>query len=189
MAPKVDLAVHRHGANIVEYSLSSRDSQRTGMNLQWIGYSLWLGAALAVGAWHEAQRSAAWMLHSAAVMAALAMTTTHFSNNAIVEEAVVVIPSVGVQLCQRRRSGKETRKFIDAADIAAVVVNEAISFGDVVYYIAFMLHSKEHMALAFQHFRLRIALLQEVFLDIEAKLFPNGRASEMRIPKTSLSSA
>ncbi|KAJ0408896.1 hypothetical protein ATCC90586_005933 [Pythium insidiosum] len=183
MAPVVDLAVYRHGANAVEYSLSSRDSQSSGITLRRIGYTLWLGAALAAGTWHGAQRSAQWMLYSAGVMAALALAAMHLSRSAIVEEAVLVIPSVGVQLRQRRQSGRETRRFIDAADITAVVVNEAISFGDVVYYIAFMRKSQESMSLAFQTFRLRIGLLQEIFRDMEALLFPDGRANEMRIPE------
>jgi hypothetical protein len=65
-------------------------------------------------------------------------------------ESVLVVPSLGVQLSRRTRNGATTQRFIDASDISAVVVNEGFVFSDVVYYIAFMVHSKGEMVLAFE---------------------------------------
>lgn len=57
---------------------------------------------------------------------------------------------MGVQLSQRRRNGTTTKRFLNASDISAVVVNEAFVFSDVVYYVAFMVHSQDNMVLAFE---------------------------------------
>lgn len=41
-------------------------------------------------------------------------------------------------------------QFIDQCDITAVIVNEAITFNNVVYYIAFMIEGQDSMVLAYE---------------------------------------
>lgn len=41
-------------------------------------------------------------------------------------------------------------QFIDQCDISAVIMNEAITFNDVVYYIAFMIEGQDSMVLAYE---------------------------------------
>lgn len=46
--------------------------------------------------------------------------------------------------------GRNDTQFIDQSDICAVVLNEAITFNDVVYYLAFMVEGQTDMVLAYE---------------------------------------
>lgn len=50
----------------------------------------------------------------------------------------------------KRLCGLCALQFIDQCDISAVIVNEAITFNDVVYYIAFMIEGQDAMVLAYE---------------------------------------
>lgn len=92
-------------------------------------------------------------------------------------EALLVVPSLGVQLRKTRRNGATFTKvlagqsylsprvvtavgslvrlvrfqFVDARAICAVVIHEAITFADVPYLLAFMVDGQEdNMLLAFE---------------------------------------
>ncbi|KAF1317859.1 Phosphatidylinositol n-acetylglucosaminyltransferase subunit h, partial [Globisporangium splendens] len=109
-------------------------------------------------------------------------------------ESVLVVPSLGVKLIRKRRNGSRTVKvrsydssFIDRCDICAVVVNEAITFSDVVYSVAFMVEGQASMVLAFETFRPRVAVVQQIFRELKTMLFPNG--TKMRLPSSLVSPA
>ncbi|OQR97235.1 hypothetical protein ACHHYP_12339 [Achlya hypogyna] len=97
----------------------------------------------------------------------------------IVEESVLVIPEIGVQLRKKRRNGSEKFMFIEAKCIRAVVINEAITFADVIYYMAFLVQNEPKMILAFESFRPRVAALHKIFAGTKTLLFPDDSKMTM----------
>ncbi|OQR91295.1 hypothetical protein THRCLA_09046 [Thraustotheca clavata] len=91
----------------------------------------------------------------------------------IVEESVLVIPQIGVQLRKKQQNGNEKFMFLEAKCINAVVINEAITFADVIYYMAFLVQNESKMILAFETFRPRVNALEKIFLGTKALLFPD----------------
>ncbi|ETV93983.1 hypothetical protein, variant 1 [Aphanomyces invadans] len=83
------------------------------------------------------------------VLVVIFIVKTSFATK-VVEESLLVIPQIGVQLRKKQRNGHETFMFIEATRIKAVVINEAISFSDVIYYLAFLVEDEHKMVLAFE---------------------------------------
>ncbi|EQC30024.1 hypothetical protein SDRG_12304 [Saprolegnia diclina VS20] len=108
----------------------------------------------------------------------LALFKSSFGGT-VVEESVLVIPEIGVQLRKKRRNGSEKFMFIEAKCIRAVVINEAITFADVIYYMAFLVQNEPKMILAFESFRPRVHALQKVFLGTKGLLFPDDSKMTM----------
>ncbi|TYZ64409.1 hypothetical protein PybrP1_007708 [[Pythium] brassicae (nom. inval.)] len=107
---------------------------------------------------------------------------------AVVEESLLLVPSLGVKLSTRRRNGAVSVRFLDQSDICAVILNEAIVFNDVVYYLAFMVEGQDSMVLAYEAFRPRVAVLQQIFCEVKGALFPDndgdGATRRMRLPSS-----
>jgi hypothetical protein len=61
-----------------------------------------------------------------------------------------VIRDMGIQLNRKRFSGLETHLFIEKNKISAVVINEGITCGDVVFYLAIVVRGKNRMILVFE---------------------------------------
>ncbi|KAF0712869.1 hypothetical protein AaE_011937 [Aphanomyces astaci] len=97
----------------------------------------------------------------------------------VVEESLLVIPQIGVQLRKKQRNGHETFMFIEATCIKAVVINEAISFSDVIYYLAFLVENERKMVLAFETFCPRIVALQKIYRGTKQLLFPDDTKMTM----------
>ncbi|TMW62172.1 hypothetical protein Poli38472_009665 [Pythium oligandrum] len=178
MGGQVDLAINVFGAQAVEFALGDADKQ--GYGLKVLMSLLWLGVGAAAYVWYENKQQLA--LYGAVGVALLAVALSSISGSAIVQESVLVTPSLGVQLAKRRRNGTTAVRFVDRSEIRAVVVNEAIVFNDVVYYIALMTEKDDNMVLVFEHFRPRVAILQQVFQHMQTTLFPED-AEKMRLPE------
>lgn len=57
---------------------------------------------------------------------------------------------LGVQLTTRYYSGAEDSYFIDVNKIQAVIINEGISMGDIIFYLAFIVKGKKKLVIAFE---------------------------------------
>lgn len=105
------------------------------------------------------------------------------SGNVIVEESMLVMPSLGVKLSRRRRNGKVTSRFVDQDQICGVAVNEAITFSNVVYSLVLMVKGEDKMVLPYQTFRPRVAVLQEIYSETKKLLFPEHGDRRMHLPE------
>ncbi|KAF0702999.1 Aste57867_7719 [Aphanomyces stellatus] len=100
-------------------------------------------------------------------------------GSTIIEESLLVIPQIGVQLRKKQRNGHENFMFIEAKCIKAIVINEAISFSDVIYYLAFLVQDESKMVLAFDTFRPRVVALQKIYSGTKHLLFPDDTKMSM----------
>ncbi|KAI9916390.1 hypothetical protein PsorP6_018103 [Peronosclerospora sorghi] len=73
-------------------------------------------------------------------------------------------------------------QFVDLDVIAGVAVTEAITFSNVVYSLVLMVEGQRDMEVPFETFRPRIAVLQDIYLETRALLFPSGSDRTMRLP-------
>ncbi|KAF1315800.1 Phosphatidylinositol n-acetylglucosaminyltransferase subunit h, partial [Globisporangium splendens] len=191
---QVDLRVEVFGNDAVEFCLHrpGADATAASHRSRLSSFALWCLSLVSVYTWR------AWHWRNAGYVACattlLALLLFHSSGAAIIEESVLVVPSLGVKLIRKRRNGSRTVKvrsydssFIDRSDICAVVVNEAITFSDVVYSVAFMVEDQASMVLAFETFRPRVAVVQQIFRELKTMLFPNG--TKMRLPSSLVSPA
>lgn len=67
-------------------------------------------------------------------------------------ESLTVIQEFGVQIVTTRMNGLKRRIFIERDQIDSLIINEGISFPDVVTYLAFVVKGKEKLLLPFQVF-------------------------------------
>lgn len=96
-------------------------------------------------------------------------------------------------------------QFLDRSQIKAVVVNETMTFADVVYYLAVMLDGYENMVLPFEvshivgnalnqdgsspclrllfmkEFRPRVTVLQEILTKTQSILFPDQQSMQFPV--------
>ncbi|CAI5729808.1 unnamed protein product [Hyaloperonospora brassicae] len=107
---------------------------------------------------------------------------TKATGRVIVEEAMLVVPSLGVRLSKKHRSGELSSKFVDLDKICGVAVNEAITFSSVVYSLVLMVEGQDDMVLPFETFQPQVAVLQEIFLETKRLLFPVGSDRQPRLP-------
>jgi len=84
-------------------------------------------------------------------------------RGAVKEESLLVIRQLGVQLTTKFYSGKEDSQFIDNSKIDAVILNEGITCGDIIFYMAFIVKNKQKMVVAFKNLRPRLNPLLEIF--------------------------
>ncbi|KAK1937735.1 Phosphatidylinositol N-acetylglucosaminyltransferase subunit H [Phytophthora citrophthora] len=181
-ADKVDLRVRAYGHQGVEFALSGpKSDENRGSFIWWLIAVLLFasGGVLSTVEWGVSSRchlvlgvllviSAAWVFQA--------------SGSVVVEESMLVVPALGVKLSKRRRSGAVSSKFVDLDKICGVAVNEAITFSDVVYSFVLMVRGQSDMVLPFETFRPRIAVLQDIYRESKALLFPNTGDRKMRLP-------
>lgn len=95
------------------------------------------------------------------------------------EESLTAIEGIGLQLCTRSASGRETARFIDVAAISAVFLAEAVRFDRCYFYLACLLHAEEaggqppQMVVPFHHLVPPLADLQRVHDGVWGVLRPN----------------
>jgi phosphatidylinositol glycan class H protein len=89
---------------------------------------------------------------------------------------------MGVQLTTKYFSGLEKHKFIEKEKIRNVIVNEGIKFGDIKFYLAFVIRSSDEMIIAFENLMPKLRVLSDVFQGARYILFgeedENRRKSE-----------
>lgn len=62
-----------------------------------------------------------------------------------------MVQDLGVQLRERRASGRETFQFIEKTRIKHVIINEGFTMCNIVFYMAFILHNnRTKMTIAFK---------------------------------------
>ncbi|DBA00621.1 TPA: hypothetical protein N0F65_007750 [Lagenidium giganteum] len=174
----IDVRVQVYGGHAVEYSVHRREIDASSDSWFSLLMTLLMGVFFAQWLQHRDRR----LLHYAAAMAVFVLFLRRSARAAVVAESLLVIPGLGVQLTRRCRSGAKTIKFIDVANIRAVVVNEAITFSQVVYYLAFLVQGEERMILAFESFRPRIAVLQEILRTTRSIVFSDESERRMSLP-------
>lgn len=74
-------------------------------------------------------------------------------------ESLEVVRDMGVQLTTKYFSGLEKHKFIEKEKIRNVIVNEGIKFGDIKFYLAFVIRSSDEMIIAFEVRQIRSIFL------------------------------
>jgi hypothetical protein len=65
-------------------------------------------------------------------------------------ESLEVVRDMGVQLTTKYFSGHEKHRFIEKEKIRTVIVNEGISFGNFLFYLAFVIKGNDKMIIAFE---------------------------------------
>ncbi|CAI5702383.1 unnamed protein product [Peronospora effusa] len=181
-ADKVVLRVRAYGQQGVEFALSGpKYNNSRGTSIWWlISVLLFIsGGALSSIEWSV---SFSTRLIVGLLLAALAAFIYQVSGSVIVEEAMLVVPALGVRLSQKRRSGSMTSKFVDLDTICGVAVNEAITFSNVVYSLVLMVEGQSDMVLPFKTFRPRVTVLQDIYHETKLLLFPNGSDRKMCLP-------
>lgn len=94
------------------------------------------------------------------------------------EESLTAIEGVGLQLCTRCVSGRETSQFIEAAAISAIFVTEAVRFDCCYFYLACLLRGDERdqprLVVPFRHLIPRLEDLQRVCRGAQAAVLLPG---------------
>jgi len=91
----------------------------------------------------------------------------HFMCRRVVQEIVRPLQGVGIVLESRSLVGNIiSSQFVDEANIAGVIINEGLTTTDVHYYLAFMLHNRDSMAVAFQNLLPDLATILPVYQAI-----------------------
>ena len=68
------------------------------------------------------------------------------------EESLLVIQKLGVEIERLYFSGKRTFEFVDIDTIEDVIINEGITRCKIVYYMAFLLSTKNDPLVVFENF-------------------------------------
>lgn len=63
---------------------------------------------------------------------------------------MTVIRDLGVELETKYCSGKQRHVFLDKSKIKSIIINEGITWGRVVFYMAFIVEGRDRMVLAFE---------------------------------------
>ena len=110
------------------------------------------------------------------------------------EESLTAIEGVGLQLCTRCASGRETAQFIEVAAISAIFLTEAVRFDRCYFYLACLLHGDEaaggdnacapQMVVPFHHLLPPLHDLQRIYHGVWSVLW---RGTEPTSPGTALS--
>ncbi|OWZ23273.1 hypothetical protein PHMEG_0001859 [Phytophthora megakarya] len=181
-AAEVVLRVRAYGQQGVEFALSGPKSyEKRGTFIWWLIGVLLLssGGVLWTVEWGV---SSLFRLLLSLLLGAVAVWIFQASGNVIVEEAMLVVPALGVKLSKRRRSGAVASTFVDLDKICGVAVNETITFSSVVYLLVLMVEGQSEMMLPFETFRPRVAVLQDIYQETKSLLFPKGSDRKMRLP-------
>ncbi|KAL4166985.1 hypothetical protein KRP22_012472 [Phytophthora ramorum] len=183
--PRVEdvvLRVRVYGQQGVDFALSGPKSYEKRGTSTWGLIAVLLFTCVGVLSTFKWGASSPSRLVVALLLAAVAAWVFQASGNVIVEEAMLVVPALGVKLSQRRRNGAVVSKFVDLEKISGVAVNEAISFSNVVYSLVLMVEGQNDMVLPFETFRPRVAVVQEIYQETKKLLFPNGSDRKMQLP-------
>lgn len=81
----------------------------------------------------------------------------------LMPESLLVIQQMGVQFQSVDVLGRQNCSFIAHSDITDVIINEAVTFSDVFYYVSFLIKGKNHMVLAFREIRPRLEVSLKVY--------------------------
>uniref|UniRef100_A0A6B2LLF0 Phosphatidylinositol N-acetylglucosaminyltransferase subunit H conserved domain-containing protein n=1 Tax=Arcella intermedia TaxID=1963864 RepID=A0A6B2LLF0_9EUKA len=87
------------------------------------------------------------------------------------EESLLVIRDLGVQINTKYYSGGGTSEFIDRKKIKSIIINEGITMGDIIFYMAIIVRKKEKMVIVFKTLRPRIDTLLDIFKGSRAIMF------------------
>ncbi|XP_024526752.1 phosphatidylinositol N-acetylglucosaminyltransferase subunit H-like isoform X2 [Selaginella moellendorffii] len=90
-------------------------------------------------------------LHSLALLLATSSTGLILRRRFLVtEEAVVLMPTLGIQLQTKYTSGKTRYSFIPTQKLLAAVINEAVTPFSCYFYLALVLHQEPALTLVFE---------------------------------------
>ncbi|TDH72209.1 hypothetical protein CCR75_004280 [Bremia lactucae] len=148
-ASKVVLRVRTYGQQGIEFALSgpmSHEKRSIGLWSLIVVFFLSSGGVLSTIRWDVSSSR----LLLGLLLALLTATTYYGSGRVIVEESMLVVPTLGVKLSKRRRSGAITSEFVDLEIICGVAVTEAITFSNVVYLLVLLVEGQSDMTLPFQ---------------------------------------
>lgn len=128
-----------------------------------------LWAAFRVTAPHAPQHvpSVPWTGLLLAVLAALRLL---WRATSVAEEAVLMVRDLGVQLTTTYHNGRTRCEFVDLSTIQSVILNEGITMQRVVVYLAFLVHGRSTMVVAFPNVRLPLRELKGVFREVHDEL-------------------
>lgn len=97
------------------------------------------------------------------VIVAYGLVSLVLQRNSVEEEAVVVMPTFGVQLETSYYSGKVQRQFVPLKRILAAVINEAVTPTSCYYYLALLLRDDSKLVLAFKELRPPLSVLVPIW--------------------------
>ncbi|GBG30314.1 Phosphatidylinositol N-acetylglucosaminyltransferase subunit H [Hondaea fermentalgiana] len=86
-------------------------------------------------------------------------------GTAIVEERLLVIPEVGVQVETVTHAGSVQKEFYAVDQIEAIIINEAISWCRIVFFLALVVPSRGKMQIVFANTQPPLYDLQAVLTD------------------------
>ncbi|KAH9101428.1 hypothetical protein LEN26_015236 [Aphanomyces euteiches] len=196
----MDLRITTYGTDAKEYTLVSKGSNAQGYTILLAMLSLLMNVALLsvvfilvspiVQPYLSKTGTMAWLslpkphsvqsvLWIALPVFAICFFLKSSFGSSVIEESVLVIPQIGVQLRKKQQNGHEKFMFLEATSIKAVVINEAITFSDVIYYLAFIVQDESKMILAFEAFRPRVIALQKIYRGTKQLLFPDDSKMSM----------
>mmetsp|Transcript_22649 Transcript_22649/g.40780 ORF Transcript_22649/g.40780 Transcript_22649/m.40780 type:complete len:149 (+) Transcript_22649:1545-1991(+) len=87
------------------------------------------------------------------------------------EETLSIIKDVGIQLTKVRKDGSTSHQFYERSVVRDVVINEALTPYDAYFYLAFIVVDQGEVIVPFQHFKLSLAQVKEVYYCSQELLF------------------
>ncbi|XP_076021384.1 phosphatidylinositol N-acetylglucosaminyltransferase subunit H [Genypterus blacodes] len=81
---------------------------------------------------------------SSAILVTLVGMTLHIHFVKVDHESLLVIGSLGIQVCSSYASGRESTAFIEMSRIKDIVINEAIYMHQIIYYLCVLLKDPSH---------------------------------------------
>lgn len=77
----------------------------------------------------------------------------------------MIIDGLGLQLMQETYAGTKKIHFVERSKVRSIVINEAISCGDVYPYLAIITHDQTEMTIAFEKIRVKYEVLINIYND------------------------
>jgi phosphatidylinositol glycan class H protein len=87
-----------------------------------------------------------------------------------IEERVMVIKGYGIFGESRSRLGPAAQFFIAKQNIKHIIINEGITFADIIFYLAVVVAGQDKMVVLFDSLRPKLPILSEVWRDATTSL-------------------
>ncbi|CCI40626.1 unnamed protein product [Albugo candida] len=184
----MQVEIRAYGSNATEFVVST-SSERSIQILRYFcelrNFMIVMSVGFAAAIWCSTFNMALKWIWSVLVMVCFVYVASfgffRLMDWNVQKESILLIPAIGIQLTKHYWNGKKQIRFIDRTHLQAILINEAISFASVYYYIAFVTKtSPDRLILAFEHLRPRVSFLQEIYNSIRTVCFPT--LSKMSLP-------
>jgi phosphatidylinositol glycan class H protein len=107
---------------------------------------------------------------SVAITVALIVIRIYLLLTKVTVEEVAVMKGFGLFAEAKTRLGRSSYVFIPKQSVNHVIINEGITFVDILFYLAVIVEGRDKMVLLFDNLRPRLPILTEIWRDVTENL-------------------